>query len=110
MRRLEINHWEANHPLNGKHCPITGRMVHIEPEWMVQRPDFRLRVGVLEPGVILSLPVGYTAIKDTNNFFDILTHICKCPHLDTSNFVLIEDYSFHTGSDYEGRVSYILWC
>jgi HD-GYP domain-containing protein (c-di-GMP phosphodiesterase class II) len=107
MRYLDVKPWEANHPLNGKPCPVTGRMVYIEDPWKVNRPDYRLRTGILEPGVVLSLPVGYTKIQDTHTFFKNLMNICKSPHLNRDNFVLIEDYSFHSGSDYEGRMSYI---
>jgi hypothetical protein len=107
MHYLDVKPWEANHPLNGKPCPVTGRMAYIEESWKVNRLDYRLRTGILEPGVILSLPVGYTKIQDTHAFFKNLSNICKSPHLNRDNFVLIEDYSFHSGSDYEGRLTYI---
>ncbi|NLD91769.1 MAG: hypothetical protein GX639_03780 [Fibrobacter sp.] len=107
MRYLDVKPWEANHPLNGKPCPVTGRIPYIEDSWMVLRPDYRLRTGILEPGVVLSLPVGYTKIQDTHTFFKTLSNICKSPHLNRDNFVIVEDYSFHTGSDYEGRLIYI---
>jgi len=107
MRYLDVKPWEANHPLNGKPCPVTGRIPYIEETWKVNKPDYRLLTGILEPGVVVSLPVGYTKIQDTHVFFKILSNICKSPHLNRDNFVLIEDYSFHSGSDYEGRLTYI---
>lgn len=107
MRNLDVKPWEANHPLNGKPCPVTGRIAYVEDTWRVIRQDYRLRTGILEPGVVLSLPVGFTRIQDTHSFFKIMSSICKSPHLNRDDFVIIEDYSFHTGSDYEGRLTYI---
>ncbi|HMA65176.1 MAG: hypothetical protein ACM31E_04890, partial [Fibrobacterota bacterium] len=107
MHYLDVKPWEANHPLNGKPCPVTGRIPYIEDAWKVSRSDYRLRTGILEPGVVLSLPVGFTKIQDTHIFFKNLSNICRSPHLNRDNFVLIEDYSFHSGSDYEGRLTYI---
>jgi response regulator RpfG family c-di-GMP phosphodiesterase len=99
--------WEKNHPLNGNPCPVTGRMVYIENSWKVTRSDYRLKTGILESGVVLSLPVGYTRIGDTESFFKIMHQILKCSLLNAEQFILIEDYTFHTGSDYEGRITYI---
>jgi hypothetical protein len=99
--------WELNHPLCGHPCPVTGIIPRVDEQWTVIRPDYRLRTGVLEPGIILSLPVGHTAIADTDRFFENLKLIIESGRVDRDNFVLIEDYTFHTGSDYEGRIRYI---
>jgi HD-GYP domain-containing protein (c-di-GMP phosphodiesterase class II) len=107
MQRLDILPWEANHPLNGHPCPVTGRVPYIENRWKVTRPDYRLKTGVLEKEVVLSLPVGHTKIIDTKAFFENLKLICCSPFVNASHFVLVEDYTFHTGSDYEGRLTYI---
>lgn len=107
MQRLDVLPWEANHPLNGHPCPVTGRLVYIENGWKITRPDYRLRSGILEPGVVLSLPVGYTKTADTNAFFNNMQLIRENSRLNADRFVLIEDYAFHTGSDYEGRLTYI---
>lgn len=107
MQRLNMLPWEKNHPLNGNPCPVTGRMVYIENNWKVTRSDYRLKTGILERGVILSLPVGYTKIGDTESFFEIMHQILKSSLLNAEQFVLIEDYTFHTGSDYDGRITYI---
>jgi response regulator RpfG family c-di-GMP phosphodiesterase len=82
-------------------------MVYIENKWKVTRADYRLKTGILERGVALSLPVGHTKICDTRSFFEIMHQILKSPHLNSEQFVLVEDYTFHTGSDYEGRLTYI---
>jgi hypothetical protein len=107
MERLDVLPWEANHPLNGHPCPVTGRVPYIENRWKVTRPDYRLKTGILEKEVVISLPVGHTKIIDTISFFENLKLICSSPFLNASHFVLIEDYTFHTGSDYEGRLTYI---
>lgn len=107
MQRLDILPWEANHPLNGHPCPVTGRIPYIENRWKVTRPDYRLKTGILEREVVLSLPVGHTKIIDTRSFFENLKLICGSPFLNALHFVLVEDYTFHSGSDYEGRLTYI---
>ncbi|MBN1760036.1 MAG: HD domain-containing protein [Chitinispirillaceae bacterium] len=107
MSRRNVTAWEANHPLNGSICPVTNRRVYIEETWKVSRPEYRLRTGILEPGVVLSLPVGHTRIDDTAAFFTILDEIRRSRQLNTDRFVLVEDYTLHTGSDYEGRITYI---
>jgi hypothetical protein len=107
MQRLETLPWEVNHPLNGHPCPVTRQIPYIENKWKVSRSDYRLKTGILEHGVVLSLPVGYTKISDTKAFFEIMHMIRKSSHLNSEQFVLVEDYTFHTGSDYEGRVTYI---
>jgi len=107
MSVLKREPWEEMHPLNGRPCPVSGRLVHIQPEWKIDRPDYRLRTGILERGIVMSLPVGYTAMADTNRFFQNMASIRQDPLLDKDRFVLVEDYSFHTGSDYEGRLTYI---
>lgn len=107
MSVLKRESWEEMHPLNGRPCPVSGRLVHVKPEWIVDRPDYRLRTGILERGIVMSLPVGYTAMADTNRFFQNMASIRLDPLLDKDHFVLVEDYSFHTGSDHEGRLTYI---
>jgi HD-GYP domain-containing protein (c-di-GMP phosphodiesterase class II) len=107
MQRLDILPWEANHPLNGNPCPVTGRIPYIESRWKVTRPYYRLKIGILEREVVLSLPVGHTKIIDTRVFFENLKSICNSTLLNAEHFVLVEDYTFHTGSDYEGRLIYI---
>ena len=107
MRRRNITTWEANHPLSGNPCPITNRTVYIEDAWKIIRPDYRLRTGILEPGVVLSLPVGHTRIDDTAAFFANMHAILRSSRLRAEKFVLIEDYTLHTGSDFEGRRTYI---
>jgi len=107
MRLHNITPWEANHPLNGNLCPITNRRVYIDDLWKVTRPEYRLRTGILEPGVVVSLPVGHTRIDDTEAFFNIMHALRRSSQLDAEKFVLVEDYTLHTGSDYEGRLTYI---
>jgi len=107
MHLRNVTTWEANHPLNGNPCPLTNRLVYIENAWKITRPDYRLRTGILEPGVVLSLPVGHTRIDDTAAFFAIMHAIRGNTRLDADKFVLVEDYTLHTGSDYEGRLTYI---
>lgn len=107
MRRLNVTSWESNHPLNGNPCPLTNRQIYIKDDWKVIRPDYRLRTGILERGVVLSLPIGHTKTGDTEAFFTIMHSILKSQNLDSDAFVLVEDYTLHTGSDYEGRVTYI---
>ena len=107
MSYLRVHPWEQNHPLNGHPCPVTGLKPHVESEWIYTTDSYRLRTGVLERGVVLSLPVGHTTIQGTHRFFKNMQNIIHSPFVDRDNFVLLEDYSFHTGSDYEGRISYI---
>jgi response regulator RpfG family c-di-GMP phosphodiesterase len=107
MQRRKLSTWEANHPLNGNPCPVTNRLVYIEDTWKITRADYRLRTGILEPGIVLSLPVGHTSIDDTATFFVNMHDILGNSRLDAGKFVLVEDYTLHTGSDYEGRRTYI---
>lgn len=107
MRPRNVSTWEAMHPLNGSACPITGRHVYIEDSWKVTRADYRLRTGILETGIALSFPVGHTKIDDTATFFGIMDALIRSDKIDRNNFVLVEDYTLHTGSDYEGRLTYI---
>jgi putative two-component system response regulator len=55
----------------------------------------------------MSLPVGFTKIVDTGSFLGIMHSICKSGRITAEKFVLVEDYTLHTGSDYDGRVTYI---
>ena len=108
MSHLSRQSWELNHPLNGHPCPVTGLNAHVEDAWTYARGDeYRLRTGVLEPGVILSFPVGHTNVQDTHRFFANLKTISQSSYVDSKQFVLVEDYSCHTGSDYEGRITYM---
>lgn len=107
MRLRNVSPWEANHPLHGHPCPVTGRLAYVEDAWKVTKSTYRLCTGILEPGIVLSLPVGYTKTVDTSSFFRIMHAIRQSPKLNPEQFVLVEDYTFHTGSDYEGRLSYI---
>jgi hypothetical protein len=53
------------------------------------------------------VPAGHTTAGDTGRFFDTLNAICQSGCVDRDRFVLVEDYTLHTGSDYEGRIAYI---
>ena len=107
MRRPSDRLWIQNHPLLGNPCPVTGLQAYVDKDWVVQELRYNLWTGVLERGVILSFPVGYTRMAGTNRFFANMQKILDSGRVDRDNFVLIEDYSLHTGSDYEGRLTYI---
>ncbi|MBN8218707.1 MAG: hypothetical protein J0L75_18850, partial [Spirochaetes bacterium] len=107
MKSPEIDALATWHPLRGHPCPVTGRRVLVDAAWTVRKDDYRLDTGILERGVVVSLPIGHTVLADTGRFFEILSGIRRRPEIDAGRFVLVEDYTGHSGSDYEGRLSYI---
>jgi HD-GYP domain-containing protein (c-di-GMP phosphodiesterase class II) len=107
MSLPDISEWEHSHPLSGNRCPVTGAIPIVADGWMVETAGYRLRTGVLEPGVVLSLPVGYTTVENAAAFFENLEAICASHAIDRNNFVVVEDYTLHTGADYESRIRYI---
>jgi HD-GYP domain-containing protein (c-di-GMP phosphodiesterase class II) len=107
MKSPDIAALASWHPLRGHACPVTGRAPILDPAWTVRKPDYHLDTGILERGVVVSLPIGHTVLADTGRFFEIMGQIRQHRAIDRDAFVLVEDYTGHSGSDTEGRLQYI---
>ena len=109
MRR-HMNQNKAIKPYELSTCPVTGLPIICKSEWANQTfgtDYYKATFSVIGDDIIFTKVWGYTRLTVTEKYISLIEKILKEFMPDGRQFILIEDYSEHTGAAFNSKKRYI---
>ncbi|MCP3874089.1 MAG: response regulator, partial [Desulfobacteraceae bacterium] len=105
-----MNQNKAIKPYELSACPVTGLPIICKSEWANQTfgtDYYKATFSVIGDDIIHTKVWGYTRLTETEKYISFIERILKEFMPDDRQFILIEDYSEHTGAAFNSKKRYI---
>ena len=107
---VPMNNKILTKPLEPDTCPVSGLPVTRKPEWTDQTfgtDYYSISITVIGTNIIYSKVRGYTHLPATKGYITLLEKVVACALAEGEKYILIEDYSYHSGASNRAKNHFI---